>query len=517
MSQVAEGIGRERLVILAGLMLAVLMAAMDQTIVAAALPDILSDLGASQDKITWIITAYLIMQAASTPLYGRLSDMYGRKPLFLGAIVIFWVASGLCGVAQNATQLTLFRAIQGIGGGGLISLALTIIGDIFSPRERGQYISGMFILIGIATILGPLLGGWLTDHYTWRLIFAINLPIGLLAIAVIEPTLNLPVPDEDHTIDYLGVLFLFLTTVAVIVVSEKGSDWGWDSWRIGLLIVTAVVALALFLLQEHASREPILPLELFRNRVVAAAIGLSFCAGIGRLLVINYIPTFLQYTQGVSSTTAGALIAPMIIGMVGFSFIVGNLMTRTGRYKPFPVMGAVFGAVGFFLLSTIHGGTSFSTLAIYLFITGAGFGLIMPVLTTASQNAVRPEYLGVVTTIITYLRTLAGGLGVSIYGTLYSNSFSEMMVRIAGRGQGRGALDPVLLHTPQYGRALRDDIVRAVSLSMDQMFLYLVPVMAVAFVIALLLPELSLSQQSNVEEMESDDGTDGTDARPTSD
>lgn len=489
------------------------MAAMDQTIVAAALPKIITSLHASQKKITWIVTAYLLLQAATTPLYGKLSDMYGRKPLILGAILIFWVGSGLSGVAQNATQLTIFRAFQGIGGGGLITLALTIIGDIFSPRERGQYVSAMFVLIGLATILGPLLGGWLTDNFTWRLIFGINLPIGIVAIAILEATLDLPVPNEEHTLDILGVLFILVATGSIIVVAEKGNDWGWASDRIEILAILAVVGGILFFYQEYMSTEPILPLELLKNPVIASTIALSFTIGLGRILVINYIPTFLQFTRGVSATYAGALIAPMIIGMSGISLIVGQLMSRVGRYKPFPVVGSVLAGVGFLFLSTINGGTSFMTLSVYLFILGAGFGLVMPVLTTAAQNAAKPEYLGVVTTTITYIRTIAAALGVSIYGTIYSNSFSNMMTRIVGRGRARGGLDPVLLHSPKYSIPLRGDIVRAVSLSMDKMFLYLIPVAGVAFVIALILPELPLSTQSNIEEMDDSDTT----AQPTSD
>jgi len=509
-----DGIGRERLVVLVGIMLTVLMAALDQTIVSAALPQILSELGAGTDKITWIVTSYLITMAATMPLYGRLSDMYGRKNLFEFAIIAFLVGSGLCGVAQNVTQLALFRALQGIGGGGLISLAMTIIGDLFSPRERGKYISFLIILIGLSNVGGPLLGGWLSDHYTWRLIFLINLPIGLAGLAILEPTLDLPVPDEDHAIDVLGICLLLATTVGIVFLSEwGGSDYAWGSWQILLLGLATAVAAALFVVQEYSVSEPILPLHLFGNRVVAGCLGLSFTAGVGRLLVISYVPTFLQYTRGVSATYAGVLLAPMILGMTGMSFVVGQLLTRTGRYKPFPVVGSVTAGVGFFFLSTIHGGTSFGVLAGYLALTGAGFGMIMPVLTTAAQNAVGPADLGSVTTTLSYLRSLAGGLGVAIFGSIYSNELSTRLLQVTGRAQGRGSLGPVSLHTPQVSRALREEVIRAVSMSMDKMFGAVIPVLVVAFLIALLLPELSLSEQSNVEAMNDD----GTDARPTSD
>ncbi|GGL68421.1 MDR family MFS transporter [Halocalculus aciditolerans] len=512
-----DGIGRERLVILIGIMLAVLMAALDQTIVSAALPKILNELGAGTDKITWIVTSYLITMAATMPLYGRLSDMYGRKGLFEFAILAFLVGSGLCGVAQDVTQLTLFRALQGIGGGGLISLAMTIIGDLFSPRERGKYVSFLVILMGLSNVGGPLLGGWLSDHYTWRLIFLINLPIGLASLAVIEPTLDLPIPDEDHTIDVLGVCLLLVTTVGIVFLSEwGGSDYEWLSWQILTLAFATIMAIALFLFQEYSVDEPILPLHLFRNPVVAGCLGLSFTAGVGRLLVISYVPTFLQYTRGVSATYAGVLLAPMILGMTGMSFVIGQLLTRTGRYKPFPVVGSVLAGVGFFFLSTIHGGTSFRVLAGYLAITGAGFGMIMPVLTTAAQNAVGPADLGSVTTTLSYLRSLAGGLGVAVFGSIYSNELSSRMVRITGRAQSRGSLGPVSLHTPQVSRVLREEVIRAVSLSMDKMFYSVIPVLVVAFLIAILIPELRLSEQSNVEAME-EDGSESTGTQPTSD
>lgn len=492
--------------ILVGVMLAVLMAALDQTIVSSALPKILHDLGAGTDKISWIVTSYLITMAATMPLYGRLSDMYGRKGLFEFAILAFLVGSGLCGVAQDVTQLTLFRALQGIGGGGLISLAMTIIGDIFSPRERGKYISFLIIMIGLSNVGGPLLGGWLSDTYTWRLIFLINIPIGLAALAIIEPELDLPVPDADHTIDILGVLLLLLSTVGIVFIAEwGGSTYAWGSPQIALLALASTVAIGLFLLQEYAVAEPILPLHLFSNPVVAACLGLSFTAGIGRLLVISYVPTFIQFTRGVSATYAGVLLAPMILGMTGMSFVVGQLLTRTGRYKPFPIVGAVMAGVGFYFLSTIHGGTSFETLAGYLVVAGSGFGMIMPVLTTAAQNAVDPADLGSVTTTLSYLRALAGGLGVAIFGSIYSNELDSRLIQVAGRARHRGTLGPVSLHTPQVGRVLREEVIRAVSLSMDKMFYAVVPVLVLAFVIALLLPELTLSEQTNVEAMEAGD------------
>ncbi|MFB6079748.1 MAG: MDR family MFS transporter [Haloferacaceae archaeon] len=512
------GSDRTRQIVLVGIMLSVLMGALDQTIVAAALPDILSELGAGTDKITWIVTSYLITMAATMPLYGRLSDMYGRKSLFEFAIITFWVGSGLCGVAQSVTQLALFRALQGVGGGGLISLAMTIIGDIFSPRERGQYISYMIVLIGISNVFGPLLGGWLSDQYTWRLIFAINLPIGLVALAILEPTLQLPIPDEDHTIDLLGVALLLLVTVAIVFVSEwGGSDYAWTSWQVVTLGLVALVGTGIFVIQEYTVDEPILPIHLFTNPVVVGTLGLSFTAGVGRLVIISYVPTFLQYTRGISATYAGVLLAPMILGMTGVASIVGQLLTRTGRYKPFPIVGSVFAGVGFFLLSTIHGSTPFSVVAAYLGLSGAGFGLIMPVLTTAAQNAVDPADLGSVTTTLSYLRALAGGLGVAVFGSIYSNSLTSRLARVTGRARSRGAVGPVVLHTPKVGRVLREQVILAVSRSVDEMFHYLVPVMAIAFVIALLLPELELSEQANVETMNGESDAGGADARPTTD
>ncbi|MFB6108687.1 MAG: MDR family MFS transporter [Haloplanus sp.] len=500
------GLGRQRWIVFIGIMISVLMGALDQTIVSTALPDILSSLGAGTDKITWIVSSYMITMAATMPVYGRLSDMYGRKSLFEFSIIVFWVGSGLCGVAQTVTQLALFRAIQGIGGGGLISLAMTIIGDIFSPRERGRYISYMIVLIGLSNVLGPLLGGYLTDHYTWRLIFTINLPIGLLALAIIEPSLHLPVPDEDHSVDVLGVGLLLVATTATVFVAEwGGSKYDWNSWQIVVLALTAACGAALFLYQEATVEEPILPLHLFSNPVVAGTLGLSFTAGVGRLVIISYVPTFLQYTRGVSATYAGVLLAPMILGMVGVSFVVGQLITRTGRYKPFPVMGGVAGTVGFVMLSTIQWSTPFYAVSAYIALAGAGFGLIMPVLTTAAQNAVDPKDLGSVTTTLSYLRALAGALGVAVFGSIYSKELTHRLARIALRGRSRADLGPVVLHTPKVGRALREEVILAVSRSMDKMFAALVPVMVVAFVIALLLPEWELSQEANVEMSEDED------------
>ncbi|MFB6172906.1 MAG: MDR family MFS transporter [Haloarculaceae archaeon] len=517
------GLGRERAVVLGGLMLGMLLGSIDQSIVSTALPHIVGELG-DPSKLSWIVTAYLVTVTATTPLYGKLSDLYGRSAIYEFAIAVFLVGSALSGLAGDIpvlnqyvggmTQLALFRALQGVGAGGLIAMATTILGDIFSPRERGKYMSYMMVIFGAATIGGPLLGGWLTDHYTWRYIFYINIPIGLAAIAVIHATLDLPVPDTSHAIDYLGAALLVVAVSALTLLTTwGGSRYAWGSMAILALGAVTIVAAALFVLQELRVDEPVFPVHLVQHRTFVGVVALSLVLGAGMFGATIYLPVFLQTVLGVSATNSGLLLLPLMAGLMVTSALTGQLMTRLGHYKVFTVVGTFVGALGFWLLHTMGPvATHLFTLNVldwswtlnastaYMVVTGLGLGFIMPTLTIAVQNIVDRSDLGAATTSVTFSRSLGSAVGTAVLGALLTSQLTARLADLGGAGgspmASGGSIDPDVIASlpPQ----VHDVVVTALANSLDAVFFVSTVMLAVAFLIAITLPGESLDETVNV-------------------
>ncbi|MFC4609931.1 DHA2 family efflux MFS transporter permease subunit [Streptomyces maoxianensis] len=493
----APGEGQSRRTVLAAigaLLLGLLLASLDQTIVSTALPTIVSELG-GLNHLSWVVTAYLLASTAATPLWGKLGDQYGRKKLFQTAIVIFLIGSALCGVAQNMPQLIGFRALQGLGGGGLLVLSMAIVGDIVSPRERGKY-QGLFgAVFGASSVLGPLLGGFFTEHLTWRWVFYINLPIGVVALLVIAAVLRIPARRTPHTIDYLGTfLIASVATCLVLVASLGGTTWAWGSPQIIGLAVLGAVLLVVFVYVERRAVEPVLPLKLFRIRTFTLVAVISFVVGFAMFGAITYLPTFLQVVHGISPTLSGVHLLPMVLGMLLTSTLSGQLVSRTGRWKVFPIAGTGITAVGLVLLHRLDESSSTWEMSAYLFVFGAGLGLVMQVLVIVVQNAVSYEDLGVATSGATFFRSIGAAFGVAIFGTIFTNRLEDKLTEaLAGRsvpsgvGAGQLAADPRSI--AELPPALRPSVLHAYSLAITDVFLYAVPVVLLAFVVAWFLKE----------------------------
>ena len=499
MSASAPPVGEVRVkAVFAGLMLAMLLASLDQTIVATALPTIVGDLG-GLEHISWVTTAYLLASTASTPLYGKLGDLYGRKQVFQVAIVIFLVGSALCGMSQSMLELILFRALQGLGGGGLIVGAQAIIGDVVSPRERVRY-QGLFgAVFGVTSVAGPLLGGFFVEQLSWRWIFYVNLPIGAVALVVIATVLPASALRARHRIDWLGTALMASgVSCLILFLSLGGTTQPWGSPQSVALGLAGVVLTVLFVLAERRAEEPILPLRLFSNRVFAVSSAIGFIVGFALFGSVTFLPLFLQVVNGASATSSGLQLVPMMLGVLVTSIGSGQIISRTGRYRPFPIAGTAVMAAGFVLLAQMDASTGALQRSISMLVLGLGLGMVMQVLVLAVQNAVEYKDLGTATSGATFFRSIGGSFGVAIFGAIFSNRLSTTLADAfpngapgAGGGGGEGGgVDPAAIqHLPQ---PVRGDFIDAYAQALQTVFLVAVPVALVAFALTWLLREVPL-------------------------
>jgi EmrB/QacA subfamily drug resistance transporter len=448
---------RQISIILAGLMSGMFLAALDQTIVATSIRTIADDLNGLSLQ-AWATTAYLITSTIATPLYGKLSDLYGRRPFFIAAITIFLIGSALSGLSQSMYQLAGYRAIQGIGAGGLFSLALAILGDIVPPRERAKYQGYFLAVFGTSSVLGPVVGGFLAGQSSifgvtgWRWVFLVNLPIGVVSLALVLRTLHLPHHRRDHRIDYPGAMALVIGLVPLLVVAEQGRDWGWMSGRAIGCYLTGVLGIVLFLLAERAyGDEALLPLRLFKGRTFGIGSILNFIVGMGMFGGLAALPLYLQIVKGKTPTQAGLLLVPLMIGIMAGSVISGQAIARTGRYRIFPIMGLTLLVIGLGLLSRISADSSIVEIDSYALIFGLGLGFNMQTLVLAIQNAVPPQDMGVATASATFFRQMGGTLGTAIFLSVLFNGLPDKI----------SAAFKAVAPTPAFQAALKDPAVLA--------------------------------------------------------
>ncbi|WP_328783124.1 MFS transporter [Streptomyces canus] len=482
------------LVSIGALLLGMLLAALDQTIVSTALPTIVSDLG-GMEHLSWVVTAYLLASTAATPLWGKLGDQYGRKRLFQTAIVIFLIGSALCGMAQDMPQLIAFRALQGLGGGGLMVLSMAIVGDLVPPRERGRY-QGLFgAVFGATSVLGPLLGGLFTEHLSWRWVFYVNLPVGVVALAVIAVVLRIPRKSTKHVIDYLGTfLIAAVATCLVLVASLGGNTWAWGSPQIVGLAVLGVLLAVAFVGVERRAAEPVLPLKLFRVRTFTLSAVISFIVGFAMFGAMTYLPTFLQVVQGVSPTMSGVHMLPMVFGLLLSSTVSGQIVSRTGRWKVFPVAGTAVTTLGLLLLHRLDESSSTWVMSVYFCVFGLGLGLVMQVLVLIVQNAVSYEDLGVATSGATFFRSIGASFGVAIFGTVFANRLGDKLAEALRGAQLPPGVSVSGLEADSRGLAelpgsVRAEALHAYASSITDVFLYAAPVALLGFVLAWFLKE----------------------------
>ena len=489
---------RQILIVLAGVMAGMLLFALDQGIVGTALPRIVSELG-GLDRLSWVVTAYLLTSTATTPLWGKISDLYGRRLIFQVAIVIFLAGSALSGLSQDMGQLIAFRAVQGIGGGGLFAIALSIIGDVIPPRERGRYQGYFGAVFGVSSVAGPLLGGWLTDGPGWRWIFYINLPVGLAALFVTSAVLKMPVVRRQHKIDYLGAAAIVgAVTCLLLYLDWLGSSYGWTEAGAMVLLAGTAVLTAAFIFIERRATEPIIPMRLFRNQVFSTGNTFAFLAGVAMFGTIIFLPVYLQAVKGFSPTQSGLALLPAILGIFSTSITSGQLITRTGHYKIYPVLGAVIMTAGLLALSRLDVDTPFWQLAIYEYLFGAGLGFTMQTIVTAVQNSVQHRDMGAATSSITFFRQMGGSIGAAVFGAVLSSRLafhlSEQLAR-AGVQPGAGGVRVEandIQGIQQLTEPVKSVVLSAFTNALDEVFLVGVPFVAVAFVVALLLREKPL-------------------------
>jgi EmrB/QacA subfamily drug resistance transporter len=487
---------RQIMVILSGLMTGMLLAALDQTIVSTALPTIVGDLGGLQ-HLSWVVTAYLLASTASTPLYGKISDLYGRKPVFRFAIVVFLIGSALAGLSTQMWELIGARGIQGLGAGGLMALAFAIIGDVIPPRERGRYQGYFGAVFAVSSVAGPLLGGFFVEHLSWHWIFFINIPLGIVALVVTDRALHgLRHIRREHSIDYLGAGLLVAGVSTLLLGMVNGGDAGWTSPQIIGLLGGGVVLSGTFIWWESHAAEPILPLRLFRNRIFSVSSGIGFSIGFAMFGAIVFLPLYLQIVRGVSPTQSGLELLPLMAGLFTASVISGRRITTTGRYKRFPIAGTAITAVGLALLSTLGSDTPYWRTALFMLTLGAGIGLVMQVIVLAMQNSVDPRDMGVATSSATFFRSLGGTFGTALFGTILTNRLASELAQRLPAAALHGVNTSQLTGSPQVIAALppavRGPVISSFVAALSTVFESAVPVVLLAFALTWFLQEIKL-------------------------
>ena len=492
-------------IIFSALIAGMMLSSLDQTIVSTAMPTIVGQLGGVEHQ-AWITTAYLLATTIVMPIYGKFGDVLGRRNLFMLAIALFTLASVGAAFSSGFWMFVVFRAIQGLGGGGLMILSQAIIADIVPAAERGKYMGPLGAIFGLSAVGGPLLGGFFVDHLTWKWAFYINIPVGVAAFLIAWFALTLPSKKATKKIDILGVMLLSAATTCLIFFTDFGGSaaHGWDqpetwAWGAGLL-----VAAALFVLVEAKAQDPIIPLSLFKNPVFINATAIGFTLGIGMFSAIAFVPTFLQMSSGASAAGSGLLMLPMMVGLMGTSIFSGMAISKTGKYKGYPIAGTIITAAAMLLFTTLAADTPLWVICAYLFVLGAGMGLIMQVVVLVVQNAVVPEMVGTATSTNNYFREVGASLGVAIFGAMFTNRLSEKLMDVfsgagasaADASQATATLDPQIMS--QLPDALRDGIVNAYADSLAPVFWYLIPFIVLAFALALFLKQIPLSDTAGM-------------------
>ena len=488
---------RQIQIIMIGLMSGMLLSALDGSIVGTALPRIVSDLG-GLNHLTWVVTAYLLASTAVTPLWGKISDLYGRRLIFQTTIIVFLIGSALCGLATSMPQLIAFRAIQGIGGGGLMAIAFAVMGDVIPARERGRYSGYMSAVFGTSSVAGPLIGGWLTDAISWRWIFYINLPIGIAALVVTSMALRMPVVKRNPKIDYLGAsVIVAATTSLLLYLNWAGEHFGWSDPS-ALAFVAAFVLLSIaFVFIELRAEEPIIPMHLFKNKIFTVGNIFGFLIGTALFGGAIFLPLYLQTVHGMSPTESGLAMLPMMLGMFSMSILSGQLLVRTGRYKIYPIIGSAILGVAFFLLSTIQVDTPYWNVALFAFTFGTGLGLSMMTIVTPIQNAVDLRDMGVATSATPFGRSLGGAIGAALFGAIMTNRLAVYLTdelgALAGGGTSGGEVNMNDVQAIQaLPEPIKTEVLTAYTHAISDIYLYALPLIVVAFVVVLFLKEIPL-------------------------